>query len=79
MRRTLPEKTIGHCSKCGRWQYLYQPSFFEEFSEGVFLHLPCIECHSGAWCRDIELQSAEHNECAYRAHKHPIGQCRPRV
>jgi hypothetical protein len=73
MLRSRPERTVGHCSACQRWQYLYQASLFE-FPGAVHRHLACVECGAGAWCRDLAIHP-EADRCAYGAHKHPVGEC----
>jgi hypothetical protein len=76
LRRTKPEKTPGWCSRCGRWQSLYQAPFLT-FHEAVFKHLACVACGQGAWCRDfpplVDLEQGD--RCSYRAHVHAPGEC----
>jgi hypothetical protein len=67
---------VGHCSTCGRFQYLYQSTMIE-FEGATFRHFACVECGGGAWCRDFSLVDGD-DACAYGAHKHAEGQCRPR-
>jgi hypothetical protein len=52
VRGALDEKTPGWCSRCHRWQMLYQLRF-EEFAAARYRHLSCVKCHLGAWCRDF--------------------------
>jgi len=55
IRRALSKDTPGWCSRCGRWQFLYQLEF-EGFVAAHFRHLACVNCHAGAWCRDFWMR-----------------------
>jgi len=74
LRRGLPEKTARGCTKCGRWQYLYQAPFVI-FHEAVFKHLACVACGQGAWCRDMVEGGEEADACSRATHMHAPGQC----
>jgi hypothetical protein len=71
--RVLPEKTARGCSKCGRWQYLYQAPF-AGFFEATFKHLASVACGQGAWCRDM-VEGPGADACARLTHVHPVGEC----
>jgi len=73
MRRSLLEETVRYCSKCLRWQYLYQ-AIFIEFPRAVFRHLACVACGQAAWCRDMR-EGEDPRLCAHKAHTHAPGQC----
>jgi hypothetical protein len=51
-RRALHATTPAWCSRCHRWQMLYQLPF-ADFPGAQYRHLSCVQCHVGAWCRDF--------------------------
>ena len=67
-----PENTVGHCSKCQRYQFIYQAPW-RGFAQATFRHLGCVQCVDGAWCRDFALEGD--GQCAFRAHRHEVGKC----
>jgi hypothetical protein len=68
-----PERTVGFCRLCRRWQYLYQTGFMKMAGANP-RHLSCVACVGSAWCRDVERRP-EGDACAEAAHVHPVGAC----
>jgi hypothetical protein len=74
LRRALPENTARCCGQCLRWQNLYQCRF-AILTHAVYMHIACVACGRGAWCRDM-LEGDEHADaCSYRVHVHAPGEC----
>lgn len=68
-------KLPGGCRRCGRWQFLEQLSW-AEFPSAVHRHLACVECGSGAWCRDFVV-GPDRAACATQVHVHGDSPCAP--
>jgi ribosomal protein L37AE/L43A len=72
-RLRRPERTVGFCRLCCRWQYLEQAGF-AAFAGLAYRHLSCVACAGSTWCQNVELRP-EGEACAQAAHVHPVGAC----
>jgi len=55
IRAGLADKTPVWCSKCGRWQFVYQPALATLLG-ATYRHYACVACHDGALCRDMWIR-----------------------
>jgi hypothetical protein len=70
IKRALPEKTPGWCSRCQRWQPLGRLAF-KDFADSKYQHLSCLTCSVGAWCRDFWMRPNAW-PCARDGHVEPF-------